>query len=100
MTLLGWTAVDPITTRMVAAALFDIRIESFFSRYLGKDAFIAMLRLKAIWASAAVLGISWSLVSGLFGYLWVGMAFLGIFLGFKVLWVYLLLRVNRGAQDS
>ena len=32
LTLLGWTAVDPITTRMVAAALLGIGIESLLSR--------------------------------------------------------------------
>ncbi len=34
---LGWNAVDPISTRLVAAALFGIGIESYLGRNAGPN---------------------------------------------------------------
>ena len=39
-TILGWQVVDPIATRMVAAALFGIGIESLLSRNASKESFL------------------------------------------------------------
>ncbi len=46
--LFGWDRVDPLTSRLVAAALFGIGIESFLGRGAGIEAFRGMLNLKLI----------------------------------------------------
>ena len=48
LTLLGWTEVDPLSTRMVAAALFGIGIQSLLGRHEGVEAFRAMLNLTKV----------------------------------------------------
>ncbi len=94
MQLLGWKTIDPITARMVAAALFAIGGESLFAVKLGKDAFEAMLNLKIIWSIAAVLGFIIALMQGAFGYPLVGFGLLAIFAGFNVIWIYWRVRLK------
>jgi len=94
-TLLRWQTIDPIATRMVAAALFGIGIESLLSRNGSKDSFKTMLSLKIIWSSAAVVGLSWGLISGLFGNVLVGISLLVIFLLFNILWAYWFIYLKR-----
>jgi hypothetical protein len=62
--LLGWQTVDPGMTRLVAAALFGIGIQSFLGRHDGPATYRAMLNLKIIWSSAALVGILWTLAAG------------------------------------
>src|SRR5216683_1878366 len=57
--LLGWPAVDPIATRLVAAALFGIGIQSLLGRAEDAATFRALLNLKII----PVLRRSWSAMS-------------------------------------
>lgn len=61
LTLVGWQAVDPLTTRLVAAALSGIGIESWRGRNGDASAFRMMLTLKVIWSATAVLGLGWSM---------------------------------------
>lgn len=86
--LLGWDQVDPFTARLVAAALMGIGTESL----LGRDGSLAhyrgMLRLKIIWSSAAILGISWSIIEVWGAVPLMAWLVLAIFLGFNGLWVY------------
>lgn len=93
-TFLGWQTVDPIATRMVAAALFGIGIESLLSRNSSKDSFKTMLSLKIIWSTAAVIGLTISLISGLFTIKAVGISLLVIFLLFNILWTYWYIRLR------
>ena len=81
---LGWPAVDPIATRLVAAALFGIGIESYLGRNAGVEAFRGMLNLKIIWSSTAAIGVLWSQLDG--GPV-AGWGVFGIFASFNVLWV-------------
>ena len=60
LTALGWTAVDPVASRIVAAALFGIGIQSLLSRNAGAAAFRELLGLKVIWSSTAAIGIALS----------------------------------------
>ena len=88
LTLLGWEAPDPYTTRMVAAALFGIGIESYLGRNAGVEAFRGMLNLKIIWSLAVILGLALSLIQGSQGrppFVWLIIA---IFVGFNLVWVY------------
>lgn len=82
---LGWAAVDPISTRLVAAALFGIGVQSLLGRRESAETFRAMLNLKIIWSAAATLGIVWSQLEG--GPM-MGWAFAAIFGGFNGLWSY------------
>ena len=73
---------------IVAAALFGIGIESLVGRNGSIETFRAMLNLKIIWSSAAIIGFllcifSWVCEPPLF--IWV---LLAIFLAFNILWVY------------
>ncbi len=98
LVMLGWTSVDPISTRLVAAALFSIGIESLLGRNATIDSFKTMLNLKIIWSSTAVIGILLSMLfphteAPLFG--WV---FLGVFAAFNILWVYWRTRIGKMLQ--
>ena len=85
MPLLGWTLVDPITSRLVGAALIGIGGESLLSRNASRDVFKALLSLKIIWASAAVIGLVLGIINGAPTLAW---GFLVIFVGFLGVWIY------------
>jgi hypothetical protein len=89
---LGWTAVDPIATRLVAAALFGIGIESFLGRGGSLEQFRGMLRFKVIWSAMAALGTLWSLLTGGPPAAW---AVLAIFAVFHGVWLRYLLQLPR-----
>jgi hypothetical protein len=92
--LLGWQVVDPFATRLVAAALFGIGIESWLGRNGDLATFGHMLNLKIIWSAAAVLGIVFSMVQGA-GWPSAGQwSALVIFLIFHFLWFNFRLRVK------
>jgi hypothetical protein len=94
LTFLGWHEVDPLATRMIAAALFGIGIQSFLGRNEGVEGFRGMLSLKVIWSSTATLGILLSIAQGAAPMAW---AFAGIFAGFCGVWSYWRLRLRRSA---
>jgi len=81
--LLGWQQVDPISTRLAAAALFGIGIESYLGRNADRSSFIAMLNLKCIWAGSATVGIFWSMLQGSPP---MGWGFCAIFAAFFCIW--------------
>lgn len=80
----GWKDVDPVTSRLVGAALLGIGGESLFSRNASRDTYRALLRLKIIWASGAVLGLGLALWMGAPHAAW---GFLGIFILFLIVWI-------------
>jgi hypothetical protein len=82
---LGWTTYDPLTSRMVGAALMGIGLESLLGRNASVETFRAMLTLKIIWASSAIFAIAAALLEGAPPITW---AFLGIFAVFWCVWVY------------
>ena len=89
--VLGWPTVDPLTARMVGAALAGIGIESLLCRNDGIEAFRTMLRLKCIWSGAALVGLSLSLAQGAPRVAW---AILAVFGGFAALWNYYRVRLR------
>lgn len=82
--LLGWGGVDPVASRMVAAALFGIGGESWRMRLGGREAFRTMLDLKIVWSAFAEFGLAWSLLQGGPPILWL---LLAIFGGFSAVWI-------------
>ncbi len=86
--LFAWPLIDPLATRLVAAALFAIGIESFIGRNATIKSFEVMLNLKIIWSSFSVAGIAWTMLAApacLNGIVWVA---LFTFLFFLALWSY------------
>ena len=83
--LLGWTTYDPLTSRLVGAALMGIGIESLLGRNASAETFRAMLNLKIIWASSALFAIGAGIAEGAPPVAW---GFLGIFFVFWCVWVY------------
>ncbi len=81
---LGWNAIDPLMTRLVAAALLGIGIESLLGRDAGVESFRGMLNLKIIWSATATIGALWSQLAGGPA---AGWAVVAIFGGFNLLWV-------------
>lgn len=81
--LFGWTAVDPVTSRLVGAALVGIGVESLLGRNATRESFRTMLRLKVLWSSSATAGL---LASYLEGGPTATLLFLAIFAAFCALW--------------
>jgi len=94
---LGWPCVDPISARLVGAALVGIGVESLIGRNGGIEGFRTMLNLKVLWSGTATLGI---LVSQLQGGPTMGWGFFGIFLGFNVLWTTYRLRLGSAPSAA
>jgi threonine/homoserine/homoserine lactone efflux protein len=92
---LGWTNVDPLASRLVAAALFGIGIESLLARNATLETFKGMLNLKIIWSFFAVAGIGISIYKGLFDNpFWIWMI-LFIFGAFNLIWIYWRIRAEQ-----
>jgi len=85
LSALGWTTVDPIMSRLVGAALMAIGVESLLGRNEGTDAYRAMLNLKIIWASSAVVGIAVGMAVGGPAIGWLVLVIFAAFLG---LWTF------------
>jgi len=89
--LFGWESFDPVMPRLVGAALLGIGGESLFSRNATGEAFNALLRLKIIWASGAILALGLGILRGGPPATW---GFLVIFVGFLVIWIYFKIKLN------
>ncbi len=92
LALLGWIDIDPAMSRVVAAALFAIGIQSLLGRNEPRRTFQAMLTLKLIWSGFAILGILVSILQGSPPVAW---GFLGVFVAFSGIWWYYWARLRR-----
>lgn len=92
--LFGWQTIDPIATRIVAAALFGIGFASLLGRNADVETYKEMLNLKIIWSFSAVIGILLSLLQDSQGKPPVVLALLVIFMTFNLLWVYWMFRLR------
>jgi len=90
--MFGWTTIDPVTTRLVGAALVGIGVQSLLGRSEGVDVYRAMLSLKCLWSGAAVVGLALSLAQGAPAMTW---AFLVVFVTFAAVWNYYRLALRR-----
>ncbi len=98
LTLLGWQSVDPVSARLVAAALFGVGIESLLSYKAPLESYGSMLSLKIIWSLGAIAGLALSLIQGAQGRPVAVWILLIVFLAFNILWVYWKCRVSRMQQ--
>jgi hypothetical protein len=92
LTLFGWREVDPAATRIAAAALFGIGIQSLLGRNDSVDTFRALLTLKVIWSGTATLGLLWTQLQGGPPAGWL---FVGIFAVFNAVWTRYRLLLSR-----
>ena len=83
LTLLGWTEVDPAMSRVVAAALLGIGLQSALGRGASVEVYRAMLTLMVIWSGAAVVGIAVSRIGGAPP---MAALFLVVFVVFSAIW--------------
>ena len=83
--LFGWHPIDPLATRLFAAALLGIGGQSWLGRGGGFHEFRGMLNLKIIWAASACLAFLIGVLTGGPVLAWLG---LGVFLAFLALWLY------------
>jgi len=90
--LLGWTVVDPVTTRLVAAALLAIGAQSYLGRNEDLATFRAMLNLKLIWSSSAIFGLVVGAGSGAPAATW---GILAIFIVFFGVWTHYRIRIKQ-----
>ncbi len=95
--LLGWSSVDPLATRLVAAALFGIGIQSLLGRKEGVEAFRAMLNVKIIWSATATIGLVWSELEGGPP---LGWAFVAVFATFNAVWTYYRWRLSTAPRKK
>ena len=93
--LLGWYSIDPFASRIAAAALFAIGIESFLSRNSNAETYLNMLSLKIIWSGAAILGIALSIFQSTYKTTLTEWLLLVIFLIFHFVWHYWRCRVKK-----
>ena len=87
----GWHEIDPIATRLFAAALLAIGGQSLLGRNGSVNEFRAMLNLKLIWAAAAVIALGIGALSGGPALTWLGLA---VFVGFFRVWLYWRIRIG------
>jgi hypothetical protein len=91
--LLGFETVYVVATRLVAAALFGIGVQSLLGRHGSADSFRTMLELKMIWSGTATVGLVWSALDGGPPATWL---FVAVFAGFNALWTTWRRRLGPG----
>ena len=85
LTFLGFTSIEPLTSRLVGAALIGIGGTSFLVRNMGVEVYQALLSLKILWSGAAIISIAFSIIEGGPAIEWL---LLLIFVVFSIVWNY------------
>ena len=84
LNLLGYQA-EPLTARLVGAALIGIGGTSFLIKDKNLEQFNALLTLKIVWSLSAILGIILTLTEQTSKFTWI---ILIIFVMFSSTWIY------------
>ena len=84
--VLGITNVDPLTARLVAAALLGVGGVSLYAHKKSKEVYDTLLTLKVIWGGSATIGILLTMI--LNNYNPLGWIMFTIFLLFSTVWIY------------
>ena len=90
--LLGWTAVDPVTTRLCGAALMGIGTASIGVHQYGIAGYRALLGLKVVWSVSAIFALFAAIGDGAPPAAW---AFLSIFIAFSGVWMSYAIRLRQ-----
>ncbi len=90
---LGWSRIDPITARLVGAALIGIGGVSLLENNASKESYHSLLTLKLIWSLAAILALVLSILKGAPFMVWI---LLGVFVLFFLLWGYYMRVLLKG----
>ena len=85
LSFFGWTEFDPIMPRLVGAALLGIGGESLISRNASAAVFKALLSLKILWATGAIIALGLGIAAGGPSLAWL---FLAVFVLFLLVWLY------------
>ena len=93
---LGWVAVDPLASRLVGAALIALGWQSWRSRKSGRAVYRALLGLKVIWCSLAIVGSIAAIGAGAPQPTW---ALLSALLVFDGVWIHHAVRLRRSQVD-
>ena len=93
LSLFGWQSFDPFTARLVGAALIGIGGVSLLERNASADAFRAMLNMKLLWASVAIIGMTITMLGG--GYPLIGWGIVVIFVVFFFIWLYFRIQLKE-----
>jgi hypothetical protein len=92
LSFLGWQTIDPITTRMVAAALIGIGGISLKDRNGDISSFTSLLTMKIIWSGAAIFGLIINIIHGAPA---AAFLILIIFAVFCFIWSYYRILLNK-----
>jgi hypothetical protein len=92
--LLGWSYVDPVSSRLVGAALLAIGVQSWRTRAAGAEVYRAMLGLKIIWSLGAIFALLMAIAQGAPA---ASSAFLAIFIAFSGVWIHYAVRLRQQA---
>ena len=88
LTVLDWQNIDPFATRIAAAALFAIGIESWLGRNASVETYKNMLNLKIIWSGMVVIGIIISMYQSSYSTTIFEWLLLLTFFCFHCIWLY------------
>ena len=92
LSLLGFTIIDPITARLVGAALIGIGGASFFAYKKTKKTYDILLTLKIIWSISAIFTLAWAIIEGSPKIVWL---ILITFMLFSGVWIYSKLKLRK-----
>jgi urea transporter len=90
--LLGWTAIDPVATRLCGAALLGIGGASVLVERHGLAGYRTLLGLKVIWSAAAIFALLAGIADGAPPAAW---ALLSIFIAFSGIWMSYVIRLRQ-----
>ncbi len=89
---LGWTCVDPISARLVGAAMLANAAATFASRAAGVETYRALLRGKLIWCVAGAASMFIAVGAGAPSAAWL---FLSMFVAFAGVWLHHAIRFRQ-----
>jgi hypothetical protein len=89
---LGWTCVDPISARLVGAAMLANAAATFAARAANVETYRALLRGKLIWCAAGAASMFVAIGGGAPSAAWL---FLSMFVAFAGVWLHHTIRFRQ-----
>lgn len=95
LALVGWDSIDPVASRISAAALFGIGGISLLAQKSSLEIYQILLKLKLIWSIGAIFGILVSIIQYSLYSSFILWLFLVTFLGFNIVWVHWIKKLSE-----